>query len=161
MVPALTPLALKQVPVTLTLEMITFVFPLFVRATLSELVVPSFTFPKLKMVGFAPSSTLAATQVPLDAISVGELGALLANEMLPLAPPAEDGVKLAESVTLWPKLSVVGEDNPTMAKPEPEIVAEEIVMLAAPEFVRSFFGAARESAGEVWRLLSCSFRIQP
>ncbi len=226
-------------PAAFTAEMVSFAFPLFVRVTLSELVVPSFTFPKLKLVGFAPSCTLAGTPVPanaivrgevgalltsvtdpetppeadgvktvlnvavfpaatvsgalipdvpkpvpeaatceivrlalplfetvmvcelllptttlpkaaldgvaaicacvpvpLNAIAMGEPGALLANEMLPLAPPVEDGVKLAESPTLWPALSVVGVDNPTMAKPEPDILAEEIVMLAVPEFVR-------------------------
>jgi hypothetical protein len=226
-------------PAAFTAEMVSFAFPLFVRVTLSELVVPSFTFPKLKLVGFAPSSTLAATPlppnaivsgevgallasvtdpetppdvdgvktalnvavfpaatvrgalnpevlkpvpvtatceivrlalppfetvmvcelllptttlpkaaldgaaaicacvpVPLHVIARGEPGALLANEMLPLAPPVEDGVKLAESPRLWPALSVVGVDNPAMAKPEPETLAEEIVMLAVPEFVR-------------------------
>ena len=239
MVPALTPLELKPAPVALTLEIVTLAFPVFVRAMLSELVVPSFTFPKFKLVGLAPSSTLVATPVPpnaivsgevgalltsvtdpetppevdgvktvlnvavfpgatvsgalnpevlkpvpvtaaceivrlalppfetemvcelllptttlpkaaldgaaaicacvpvpLNAIATGEPGVLLANEMLPLAPPAEDGVKLAESPTLWPALSVVGVDNPAMAKPEPETLAEEIVMLAVPEFVR-------------------------
>jgi hypothetical protein len=238
-VPALTPLELKPAPVALTLEIVTLAFPLFVKATLSELVVPSFTFPKFKLVGLAPSSRLVATPVPpkgivsgelgalltsvtdpetppdddgvkaalnvaffpaatvkgalnpevlkpvpvtvaceivrpvlppfeimivcelllptttfpnatldgaaaicacvpvpLNAIAMGEAGALLANEMLPLAPPAEDGVKLAESPTLWPALSVVGADNPAMAKPVPETLAEEIVMLAVPEFVR-------------------------
>ena len=239
MVPALTPLELKPAPVALAPEMVTFAFPLFVNATVSELVVPSFTFPKLNPVGLAPSSRLVATPVPpkgtvsgefgalltsatdpdtlpevdgvktalnvavfpaatvngalnpevlkpapvaaaceivrlalppfetvivcelllptttlpkaaldgavaicacvpvpLKAIAMGEPGALLAIEMLPLAPPAEDGVKLAESPALWPGLRVVGVDNPVMTKPEPEELAEEIVMLAVPEFVR-------------------------
>ena len=240
MVPALTPLELKPAPVALTPEMVTFAFPLFVRATLSELVATSFTFPNFKGVGLAPSSRLVATPVPpkgivsgelgalltsvtdpetppdddgakaalnvalfpaaivngalnpevlkpvpvtatcaivrlalppfetvmvcelllptttlpkaaldgaaaicacvpvpLNAIAMGEPGALLANERPPLAPPAEDGVKLAEKLTLWPALSVVGVDNPAMEKPVPETLAEEIVMLAVPEFVRA------------------------
>ncbi len=230
---------LKPVPAAFMAEMVSFAFPLFVRVMLSELVVPSFTFPKLKLVGFAPSSTLAATPVPPNAIASGELGALLtsvtdpetppevdgvktvlnvavfpaatvsgalnpellkpvpvtaaceiirlalppfetvtvcelllptttfpnaaldgataicacvpvplnaiamgapgallANEMLPLVPPADDGVKLAENPTLWPALNVVGVDSPAMAKPVPETLAEEIVMPAVPEFVR-------------------------
>ena len=45
---------MKPVPVAFTPEIVTFAFPLFVRITLSDLVVPSFTFPKLKLVGFAP-----------------------------------------------------------------------------------------------------------
>jgi hypothetical protein len=56
----LTPLELKPAPVALTLEMVTFAFPVFVRVTLSELVVPGFTSPKLKLVGLAPSSRLAS-----------------------------------------------------------------------------------------------------
>ncbi len=44
-VPALTPLALKPVPVTVTLETVTFEFPLLVRVTASEPVLPTFTFP--------------------------------------------------------------------------------------------------------------------
>jgi len=238
-VPALTPLGLKPAPVALTPEMVTFVFPLFVSTTLSELVVPSFTLPKLKLVGLAPSTRLVATPVPpkgivsgelgalltsatdpdtppeldgvkttlnvavfppatvngalnpevlkpvpvtaaceivrlalppfetvmvwelllptttlpkaaldgaaaicacvpvpLNAIGMGEPGALLVIEMLPLAPPAEGGVKLAEKLILWPALSVVGVDNPATAKPEPETLAEEIATLAVPEFVR-------------------------
>ncbi len=55
--PALTPLALNPVPVgvTLTLEIVTFEFPLFVSAALEEPVFPTFTFPKLRVVGLAPS----------------------------------------------------------------------------------------------------------
>ena len=67
MVPALTPLELKPAPVALTPEMVTFAFPLFVRATLSELVATSFTFPNFKGVGLAPSSRLASHQADLQA----------------------------------------------------------------------------------------------
>jgi hypothetical protein len=254
----------KPAPVALTLEIVTLAFPLIVKATLSKLVVPSFTFPKFKLVGLAPSSRLVATPVPpkgivsgelgalltsvtdretppdddgakaasivalfpaaivngalnpevlkpvpvtvaceivrpalppfetvmvcesllptttlpkaaldgaaaicacvpvpLNAIAMGEPGALLANERLPLAPPGEDGVKLAEKPTLLPALSIIGVDNPAMAKPEPETLAEEIAMLAVSEFVRPFFVAGRETAEKVWRLLPCSFRTQP
>ena len=56
--------------------------------------------------------------------------------MLPLAPPTEDGVKLAEKLTLWPALSVIGMANPARAKLVPETPAEEIATLAVPEFVR-------------------------
>jgi hypothetical protein len=50
-VPALTPLALNSLPVTLTLEMITFELPLFVRATLEVLLWPTAVFPKLYEAG--------------------------------------------------------------------------------------------------------------
>jgi len=50
-----TPLTLNPVPVAVTLEIVTFEFPLFVSVTLNELVLPTFTFPKFKLAGFAPS----------------------------------------------------------------------------------------------------------
>ena len=49
-------------PVAFTPEMVWFAFPLFVTMTLSELVVPSFTLPKLKLVGLAPISMLDASR---------------------------------------------------------------------------------------------------
>src|SRR6266446_3327389 len=63
-------------PVTVTLEIVTFAFPLFVRVAPSELLLPIFTFPKLRIVGLAPSKNVAATPVPLMGIASGEFGAL-------------------------------------------------------------------------------------
>ena len=134
MVPALTPLELKPAPVALTLEMVTFVFPLFERATLSELMVPSFTFPKLTLVGFAPSSTLVATPVPPRGIVSGEMGALLTSVTDPETPPDDDGVKAALNVALFPAAIVSGALNPETLKPVPVTVACEIVRLALPPF---------------------------
>jgi len=55
MVPDVTPLAVNPVPVAVTLEIVTFEFPLFVSVALKEPVFATFTFPKLRLVGFAPS----------------------------------------------------------------------------------------------------------
>jgi hypothetical protein len=133
-VPALTPLGLKPAPVALTPEMVAFAFPLFVRVTLSDSVLPSFTFPKLKPVGFAPSSTLAATPVPAKAIVSGEFGTLLASVTDPEALPEEEGVKTALNVALFPAAMVNGALNPEVLKPVPITVACEIVRLALPAF---------------------------
>lgn len=54
-VPALSPLALNLAPVGVTLAIVTFEFPSLVKVTLNVLLLPSFTFPKLKLVGLAPS----------------------------------------------------------------------------------------------------------
>jgi hypothetical protein len=131
---ALNPEVLKPVPVTATCEIVRLALPAFETVMVCELLLPTTTLPKAALDGAA--AICACVPVPLNVIARGEPGALLANEMLPLAPPAEDGVKLAESPTLWPVLSVVGVDNPAMAKPEPETLAAEIVMLAVPELVR-------------------------
>jgi hypothetical protein len=115
-------------------------FPELVRVIFCEELLPTLTLPKLTLVGLMLNSDCVCAcdcvPVPLNATVIGEPGASLAIEMFPLAPPTEDGVKLAEKLTLWPALSVIGMDNPAMAKLAPETSAEEIVMLAVPEFVR-------------------------
>jgi len=57
MVPGVMPLALNPVPtgVGVTLEIVTFEFPLFVSVALKELVFPTVTFPKLRLAGLALS----------------------------------------------------------------------------------------------------------
>ena len=81
-------------------------FPELVRVTFCEELLPTLTLPKLTVVGLMLNSdcvcvgVCACVPVPLNAIAKGEPGALFAIEMLPLAPPAEDGVKLAETLTL-------------------------------------------------------------
>ena len=113
-------------------------FPELVRVIFCEELLPTLTLPKLTLVGLMlnPDCVCVCVPVPLNATVIAEPDASLAIEMLPLAPPTEDGVKLAEKLMLWPALSVIGMDNPAMAKPVPETLAEEIVMLTVPEFVR-------------------------
>src|SRR5437879_9145267 len=81
-VPDATRPAVNPVPVTVTLEIVTFELPLFVSVTLNELVLPTFTFPKFKLVGFAPSTKVGAMPVPLREMASGEPGVLLTIEML-------------------------------------------------------------------------------
>jgi hypothetical protein len=111
-------------------------FPELVRVIFCEELLPTLTLPKLTLAGLMLNPDCVCVPVPLNATVVAEPDASLAIEMLPLAPPTEDGVKLAEKLMLWPALSVIGMDNPAMAKPVPETLAEEIVMLTVPEFVR-------------------------
>ncbi len=122
-VPALTPLALKPVPVTVTLETVTLEFPVFVSVALKELLPATFTFPKLRLVGFAPSRKVAATPVPLSGIASGEPGALLTKEIEPVTLPAVVGAKAALNVVLPPAAIVTGTVRPVMVKPAPETVA--------------------------------------
>jgi hypothetical protein len=124
----------KLAPVAFTPEIVTFAFPLFVTITLSELVVPSFTFPKLKLGGFAPSDALAATPVPLKAIVSGELAALLTSVTDPDALPEDDGLKTALNVALFPAAIANGAFSPDVLKLAPVAAACEIVRLALPLF---------------------------
>jgi len=131
-VPEVTPLALKLAPEAATLERVTFEFPVLVRLVLSELLLPKFTLPKLKLVGFAVSRKVAVTPVPLRAITSGELGALLTSETAPVTLPAALGVKSALNVALLPAAMVSGTVIPVRLKPLPDAVAWEIVTPALP-----------------------------
>jgi hypothetical protein len=122
-VPEVTPLALKPAPETVTLEMVTFEFPVFVKATLEEPLAPTFTLPKLRLVGFAPSRKVAAAPVPLRAIVNGEPGALPTKETEPVTLPAVVGAKAALNVVLPPAAIVAGTVRPVMVKPAPDTVA--------------------------------------
>ena len=51
--PDVTPGVLNAVPMTVTPEIVRFELPVFVSVVFSELVPPTFTFPKIKFVGFA------------------------------------------------------------------------------------------------------------
>ncbi|MGC1637038.1 MAG: hypothetical protein WA744_16405 [Candidatus Acidiferrales bacterium] len=66
--------------------------------TFCEEFLPTFTLPKFTLVG--RTLHCGCVPVPLNAIVMGETEASLAIEMLPLALPAEDGVKAAEKLAL-------------------------------------------------------------
>ena len=100
MLPVLTPLTLNPEPVAVALEIVTFEFPLFVSVTAEELLDPTFTFPKLRLNGFAVSERVeAATPVPLIEMIVGDEDASLAITMLPLDAPVEEGENFAVKLT--------------------------------------------------------------
>lgn len=130
---AVIPVALKPVPETVTAEIVTVPVPPFVSVMVCELLVPAATLPNAVLVGAAASC--ACVPAPLNMIVVGEFGALLTIEMLPLALPAATGVNLALNVVLSPPPSVSGVLNPLMLRPVPDTVALDIVTLAVPEFV--------------------------
>jgi len=122
-VPEVTPLALKPAPETVTLEMLTFEFPVFVKVTLEEPLPPTFTLPRLRLAGFAPSRKVAATPVPLRAMVRGEPGALLTKETEPVMLAAVAGAKAVLNVVLPPAAIVAGTVRPAMVKPAPDTVA--------------------------------------
>ena len=118
-----TPVSVKPAPVIATLEMVTFEFPLFVRVTLSGLLLPTSTVPKLKLVGLAPSSWVAVAADPVRGIVSGGEGALLVSKIEPLTAPEPVGVNTTVKVVLAPAAIVAGKVRPVMVKPEPETVA--------------------------------------
>src|SRR2546425_6529055 len=117
MVLALTPLALKPAPVTVTPEMVTVEFPLLVSVTGNPLPPPTFTLPKLRLVGLAPSRNVAATPVPLRARVRGEPGARSEEHTSQLQSLAELGCRPLLEDALAPAAIVCGTLRPVMLKP--------------------------------------------
>ena len=115
-----SPLVLNPVPVTVAPEIVTFELPVFVKVTGNALLLPTLTLPKLRLVGFAVSNKVAATPVPVSAIVVGVVGALLTSVTLPDTPPAAAGAKAMLKFALCPGLKVEGRVSPLVEKPLPE-----------------------------------------
>src|SRR5216684_4550154 len=134
-VPGVTPLVLNPVPVAVTLEIVTFEFPVFVSVVLNEPVFPTFTFPKPRLVGLMPRVNVAATPMPLRPTDVGEVGALLTIEMLPEAEPTEVGWKATVIVVCCPALTFKGSENPLTVKAEPVSVNWVMLNVAVPVLV--------------------------
>jgi hypothetical protein len=78
---------------------------------------------------------VGTTPVPERVRVVGELAALLTNEMLPETVPAEAGAKATVKLVLWPAERVKGRERPVAEKPLPEAGSGETVKLAVPELV--------------------------
>src|SRR5258706_3713551 len=126
---------LKPVPEVVIFEILTLVLPVFVSVTVCVLLLPRFTFPKLRVVALAESCNAPATPVPLIAMVLGELGALLTNETLPVTAPALAGENATLKVVLCSGVRGRGRTNPFMTKLFAETVAWEIDTRAVPEFV--------------------------
>ena len=133
-VPFGTPLALNPAPVTATPEIVMLEFPLLVIDVVSEALLPSFTFPKLNVDGFAPSDKLAAVPVPDRLITKGEGVPFVVSVMLPVTVVELDGVKTALNGALPPAAIVVAAERPDSVKPGPETAICENVSIALPLF---------------------------
>jgi len=96
----------------------TLVPPLLVTVSERELLLPTVTLPKLRLVGFAPSVP-GVTPVPDNGMLNVGFEALDVIVTLPLTLPADDGVNETVKVALWPVVSVTGVVIPLKLKPEP------------------------------------------
>jgi hypothetical protein len=132
---ALTPLALKPTPRVVTTEIVTFEFPALVTVTFCELLLPTFTFPKLTFVGLRLRVRVAAIPEPLRLTDVGEVGALLTMEMLPDAEPTKVGKNATIIVVCCPALMFNGSVNPLTLKADPDSFTWVMLSVAVPVFV--------------------------
>ena len=133
--PDAIPVAVKSFAFTVTWEMVTLVFPLFVMVTFWELELPTLIPAKLKLVGFAVSVTVAAVPVPLRATALGEWGALLVMLTLPVRFPAVVGANKTLNVAVPPAGTVAGVVSPLTLKAAPVTDNCVIVREAVPVFV--------------------------
>jgi len=92
------PLIVKPIPLTLAWEIVTAAVPVFDRFSVAVPLLPTTTPLKFTAVGETPSP--ACVPVPVSAIVIGELGALLATEMLPVALPTAVGKNCAVKLKL-------------------------------------------------------------
>ena len=108
--------------------------PEFVRVTVCEADPPTATDPKARDVGLATSC--ACAPVPVIEMVVGEFGALLTIEIVPVAFPPAVGANCAVNDAVFPAANVSGVASPLMLNPAPDAEACEIVKLAAPLLVK-------------------------
>jgi hypothetical protein len=127
-----TPLALNPAPVTVTLEMVTLEFPLFVNVEVCWLELFTFIVPKLKLAGLAPKIRVAATPVPVRLMVNGEGVPFVVSLTLPLMVVAEVGVKIALNVRLPPAAIVEDVVSPVTLMPVPAMTMLENVSVALP-----------------------------
>ena len=94
------PLRLKAAPVSVMLEIVTLLFPVFVTVMLFVKDEPVFTLPNARLVALNERVCDALRPMPLNAMVAGEFGALLTMDTAPLTVPAEAGenamLKLAD-----------------------------------------------------------------
>jgi hypothetical protein len=129
------PLTLSPVPVIPSCETDTLVVPVFVMVSDRVPLLPTFTLPNPRLVGFALSAP-AVTPVPdNDIVNVG----LEASEVIvtvPLALPLAVGVKVIVKVVLWDAASDSGAVIPLIAKLPPPMEICEIDTLDESPLVR-------------------------
>ena len=132
-----SPLMLKPAPVTLPCAMVKLALPELVKVRFCTPVVPTSTLPKLTLGGVTESC--GCTPVPLRAMVLGELGALLTSETLPDTLPVAVGANCTLKVLDCPAPRVSGNVSPLMLKPAPVKLPCAMVKLAPPELVKVKF----------------------
>jgi hypothetical protein len=130
-----TPEDVYPAPVTVTLETVTLEFPAFVSVTFRELLLPTFTFPKAKLLVLELRIKVAATPVPESGIKRGDVALLFVSETEPLTAPGALGAKVTLNVVFPPAAIFVGTASPLIVNPVPEAEAREIVNVPVPVFL--------------------------
>jgi len=96
--------------------------PVLVIVSDRDWLLPTVTFPKLRLVGFDPSVP-CVTPVPVTGMVRVGLDAVEVIVTLPLALAVDVGANLTLKVALWPAVRVSGVVMPLRLKPVPLMVA--------------------------------------
>ncbi len=129
-----SPLIEKAAALELACVIVTDDPPVLVNVSDKLLLLPTWTLPNARLVGFAVSAPCA---IPVPESGTESVG-LLALELMvsvPLAAPAADGAKVALKVVPCPALSVIGRLGPVKLNPLPLAAALDTVTLSSPVFV--------------------------
>src|SRR5437870_971490 len=132
------PLMLKAAPVRLPCAIVILAPPELIKVRFCTPVLPTSTLPKLTLGGVTESC--GCTPVPLRAMVLGELGALLTSERLPDTLPVAVGANCTLKVLDCPGGTVSGNVGPLMLKPAPVTGPCAMVKLALPELVKGTCG---------------------
>jgi len=128
------PAMLKPAPEALAPEIVTLAVPELLSVMVCAPVLPTSTFPKLKLDGLGESA--ASMPLPASEAIVGELRALLVKETLPDMLPGAVGTNCALKALDCPGARENGKVNPLMLKPAPVTLPCVRLKLAVPELVK-------------------------
>ena len=134
MIGAVTPLSANGPDTVIELTVIEPELLLFVSVTFCVLLVPTVALPKFSEVGLVDSCRLGATAVPLSATAVGDAGALLARDKLPLTLPELAGANVTVIAAELPAGIVIGSGKLLVLKPAPVTLAAVMDKPALPLF---------------------------
>ena len=122
------PLTENPVPFQLALETVT-LFELALSVPAMFLLLPTFTVPKLSVVGLTANwPAEEVPPVPDNGTETFGVAASLTTAMLPVSVPVAGGVKRTVSVALCPAARFSGKVIPVVLNPVPEVVICEIWM---------------------------------
>jgi hypothetical protein len=113
---------------------VTLVPPVLVTVSDRDLLLPTVTLPRARLVGFGPNTPGATPVLDSGIVRVG-LDAFEVIVILPLTLPAEAGVDVTLKLALCPAVSVMGAVIPLRLNPVPLIPTCEIVTLEPPVLV--------------------------
>src|SRR2546425_1070803 len=132
-----SPLMLKPAPVKLPCAMVKLALPELVKVRFCTPVLPNDTSPT-EIFALSLHDALPIS-VPLRAMVLGELGALLTSETLPDTLPVAVGANCTLKVLDCPAARERGNVSPLMLKYAPSKLSCSMVKMAAPELVKVRF----------------------